>query len=116
MSQLQRRPRTAVCKSIQEAIRKEDMVAIRKVVFTSREHIIALEARGKGSLGVTLRYPYEVRKEHDYFYDIPDEKIPKDSCKKAYEHKLQEERRAKLRHFAFLAPATETNYWAGLSE
>jgi hypothetical protein len=32
MSQLQRRPRTAVCKSIQEAIRKEDMVAIRKVV------------------------------------------------------------------------------------
>jgi hypothetical protein len=32
MCQLQRRPRTAVCKSIQEAIRKEDMVAIRKVV------------------------------------------------------------------------------------
>jgi DNA end-binding protein Ku len=29
-------------------------------------------------LGVTLRYPYEVRKEADYFDDIPDEKIPKD--------------------------------------
>ena len=54
------------------------MVAIGKVVFTSREHIIALEARGKGLLGVTLRYPYEVRKEADYFDDIPDEKIPKD--------------------------------------
>jgi DNA end-binding protein Ku len=48
------------------------------VVFTSREHIIALEARGKGLLGVTLRYPYEVRKEDKYFDDIPDEKIPKD--------------------------------------
>jgi DNA end-binding protein Ku len=63
---------------IREAIRKEGMVAIGKVVFTSREHIIALEARGKGLLGVTLRYPYEVRKEEEYFGDIPDEKIPKD--------------------------------------
>ena len=26
-----------------------------------------LEARGKGLLGVTLRYPYEVRKEDEYF-------------------------------------------------
>ena len=63
---------------IREAIRKEGMVAIAKVVFTSREHIIALEARGKGLVGVTLRYPYEVRKENEYFDDIPDEKIPKD--------------------------------------
>ena len=36
------------------------------------------------------------------------------SCKKAYEHMLQEERRAKLRHLAFLAPGTQTNYWAGI--
>src|SRR6185295_113405 len=63
---------------IREAIRQEGMVAIGKVVFTSREHIIALEAREKGLLGVTLRYPYEVRKEEDYFDDIEDEKIPKD--------------------------------------
>jgi DNA end-binding protein Ku len=63
---------------IREAIRKEGMVAIGKVVFTSREHIIALEARGKGLLGTTLRYPYEVRNEADYFDDIPDEKISKD--------------------------------------
>jgi DNA end-binding protein Ku len=63
---------------IREAIRQEGMVAIGKVVFTSREHIIALEARDKGLLGVTLRYPYEVRKEAEYFDDIPDERIPKD--------------------------------------
>jgi DNA end-binding protein Ku len=63
---------------IREAIRQEGMVAIGKVVFTSREHVIALEARGKGLLGVTLRYPYEVRKEAEYFDDIPDEKLPKD--------------------------------------
>jgi Ku protein len=48
------------------------------VVFTSREHIIALEARGKGMMGLTISYPYEVRKEKDYFDDIPTEKIPKE--------------------------------------
>jgi DNA end-binding protein Ku len=54
---------------IREAIRKEGMVAIGKVVFTSREHIIALEPRDKGMMGITLRYPYEVRKAKDYFDD-----------------------------------------------
>jgi DNA end-binding protein Ku len=63
---------------IREAIRKEGMVAIGKVVFTSREHIIALEARDKGMLGVTLRYPYEVRKQEEYFAEIKEEKVPKD--------------------------------------
>lgn len=63
---------------IREAIRKEGMVALGKVVFTSREHILALEARGKGMMGTTLRYPYEVRKEGEYFDGIADEKVPKD--------------------------------------
>jgi DNA end-binding protein Ku len=63
---------------IREAIRKEGMVALGRVVFTSREHVIALEPRGKALLGMTLRYPYEVRKEGEYFDEIPDEKIPKD--------------------------------------
>ncbi|HUD87917.1 MAG TPA: Ku protein [Xanthobacteraceae bacterium] len=63
---------------IREAIRKEGMVALGKVVFTSREHIIALEARGKGMMGVTLRYPYEVRNQDEYFDTIEDEKVPKD--------------------------------------
>jgi DNA end-binding protein Ku len=63
---------------IREAIRKEGMVAVGKVVFTSREHIIALEARGKGMMGVTLRYPYEVRQQDEYFEEIEDQKVPKD--------------------------------------
>jgi DNA end-binding protein Ku len=62
---------------IREAIRKEGMVALGRVVFTTREHVIALEPRGKGMVGLTLRYPYEVRREADYFNNIPDEKIPK---------------------------------------
>jgi len=63
---------------IREAISEQGMVALGRVVFTSREHIIALEPRGKGLVGVTLRFPYEVRDEKDYFDDIADEKIPKD--------------------------------------
>ena len=63
---------------IREAIRKEGMVALGKVVFTSREHIIALEARDKGLMGITLRYPYEVRDQNEYFDDIENEKVPKD--------------------------------------
>jgi DNA end-binding protein Ku len=63
---------------IREAIKNEGMVALGNVVFTTREHAIAIGPRGKGMLGVTLRYPYEIRKEADYFDDIPDEKVPKD--------------------------------------
>ena len=63
---------------IREAIRKEGMVALGKVVFTSREHIIALEPRDKGMVGVTLRYPHEVRQPDEYFDTIDDEKVPKD--------------------------------------
>jgi DNA end-binding protein Ku len=63
---------------IRDAIKQEGMVALGRVVFTSREHVIALKPRGKGLMGVTLRYPYEVRNEKEYFDQIPDEKVTKD--------------------------------------
>jgi len=63
---------------IREAVEQANMIALGRVVFTSREHVIALEARGKGIMGVTLRYPYEVRDEKDYFDDIPGERVTKD--------------------------------------
>jgi DNA end-binding protein Ku len=34
--------------------------------------VIALEPYGKGLLGTTLRYPYEVRDAKDYFADLPE--------------------------------------------
>ena len=63
---------------IRDAIEDASMIALGRVVFTSREHMIALEARGKGIMGITLRYPYEVRDEKDYFDDIPGERVTKD--------------------------------------
>jgi len=63
---------------IREAISKEGMVALARVVLTNREHVIALEPRGKGLMGTLLRYPYEVRDEKEVFDEITDEHIPKD--------------------------------------
>src|SRR4029450_4894700 len=63
---------------IRDAIEEEGVMALGRVVFTSREHVIGLEPRGKGIVGITLRYPYEVRDEKDYFGDIPSERVTKD--------------------------------------
>jgi DNA end-binding protein Ku len=63
---------------IRETIRNMDMVAIGRVVLTSREHIIGLEPFEKGLMGTLLRYPYEVRDEKEYFDEIQDVKVTKD--------------------------------------
>jgi DNA end-binding protein Ku len=63
---------------IRETIRDMNMVAIGRVVLTSREHIIALEPLDRGLVGMLLRYPYEVRSENEYFDEIQDVKITKD--------------------------------------
>jgi len=63
---------------IRDTIGKMNMVAVGRVVLTRREHLIALEPRGLGLLGMTLRYPYEVRDEQPYFEGIPELKLPKD--------------------------------------
>jgi DNA end-binding protein Ku len=63
---------------IRDAMKNKGRVALARIVLTNREHIIAIEPLGKGLLGITLRYPYEVRGEHEYFDDIRDPKISKD--------------------------------------
>src|SRR6187401_469598 len=63
---------------IRESIAKMEKVAIGRVVLTTREHVIAMEPRGKGLMGTLLRYPYEVRDEKEYFDDIPNIKVKKD--------------------------------------
>src|SRR3954453_301899 len=63
---------------IRETIRSLDKVALARVVLTNREHVIALEARDNGLMGMLLRYPYEGRDAGEYFDDIQDVKITKD--------------------------------------
>jgi DNA end-binding protein Ku len=68
---------------IRDAMRGKDMVALGRVVISKREHVIAVEPYGKGLLGTTLRYPYEVRDAAEYFDDIADVEIAPDMLKLA---------------------------------
>jgi DNA end-binding protein Ku len=63
---------------IRDAMKDKDRVALAKIVIAHREHIIALEPLGKGLLGTTLRYDYEVRDEKDYFSGITSPPVSKD--------------------------------------
>jgi DNA end-binding protein Ku len=94
---------------IREAIRQAGKVAVGKVVFTSREHVIALEPRGKGLLGMTLRYPYEVRSEKEYFDDIPDQQVPDDMLELA--HRIVESKSGQ-----FMPQSFEDGYEIALRE
>ena len=56
-------------------MRSKDMIALGRVVLSKRERVIMLQPWDSGLLGMTLRYPYELREAKDYFYDIPDMKV-----------------------------------------
>jgi DNA end-binding protein Ku len=79
---------------IRDAMKDSDRVALARIVLTNREHVIAIEPLGKGLLGTTLRYPYELRDEAEYFDDIKNPKISKDMIELA-SHILQ----TKAAHF-----------------
>jgi DNA end-binding protein Ku len=68
---------------IRDAIQAKGMAALARVVLTRREHVLMLEPFGKGLLGMTLRYPYEVREAGAYFDEIPDLKLPEEMRKLA---------------------------------
>ena len=74
---------------IREAMVGKGMVALGRVVMSKRERVIALEPHGKGLIGTTLHYAYEVRNDSDYFDDIPDVKIEKEILKLA-EHIVEQ--------------------------
>lgn len=63
---------------IRDAMKDQSRVALARIVLTNREHIIAIEPLGKGLLGTTLRFPYELRDEHEFFDGIKSPKITRD--------------------------------------
>jgi DNA end-binding protein Ku len=79
---------------IRDAMKDKERVAIGRIVMAGREHIMAIEPLGKGMIGTTLRYEYEVRGEKTYFKDVPAVRVPKDMVRIA-EHILE----SKAGHF-----------------
>ena len=78
---------------------------------------------------MTLRYPYEVRKEDEYFDDIADEKIPKDMLELAahiletkaghfnpqkFEDQYEDALRELLKNVTFSCPASAVPVIVGL--
>src|SRR5436190_5828240 len=61
---------------IRDAMKKKKMVGIARVVMARRERVMMLEPFGKGIMGTTLHYPYEIRGEEGVFEEIPDLKLP----------------------------------------
>lgn len=68
---------------IRDAMKGKDVVALGRIVLNKRERVIALEPFGKGLLGTTLHYAYEVRDASDYFDDIADVKTSGEMLKLA---------------------------------
>jgi DNA end-binding protein Ku len=68
---------------IREAMRKEELVGLARVVIYRREHLLLLAPRGKGLMATALRYNAEVRDEKNYFDDVEDIKVPADMLKLA---------------------------------
>jgi DNA end-binding protein Ku len=68
---------------IRDAMKKKKMVGIARVVMARRERVMMLEPFGKGLMGTTLLYSYEIRGEDAAFEDIPDIKLPEQMVKLA---------------------------------
>ena len=68
---------------IREAMKKDDLVGLARVVIYRREHLLLLAPRGKGMMGTVLRYKTEVRAEKNYFDEIESVKVTPDMLKLA---------------------------------
>jgi DNA end-binding protein Ku len=73
---------------IRDAMKGKGMVGLGRVVMSKRERVIALEPHGKGLIGTTLHYPYEVRNADEYFEEVPEVKVPGEMLKLA-EHIIE---------------------------
>ena len=71
---------------VRQALVNSGKVAIGKIAFSGREHIIAITpagTEGRGMMAYTLRYQNELRNQQDYFREIKDQQINEDSLEMA---------------------------------
>ena len=68
---------------IRDAMSREGVIGLARVVLSSRERPFLVEPMGAGLRGVTLRFSHEVRGAEDYFSEIPQMKLPAEMMKLA---------------------------------
>ena len=68
---------------IRDAMRSKKMVGLGRVILSSRERPILLEPMDSGLRAVTLRFAHEIRSEANYFDEIPEMILPRETVKLA---------------------------------
>jgi DNA end-binding protein Ku len=68
---------------IRDAMSREDVAGLARVVLSSRERPMLVAPMGNGLCGVTLRFAHEVRGEGEYFSAIAEMKLPAEMLKLA---------------------------------
>jgi DNA end-binding protein Ku len=68
---------------IRDAMSREAVSGLARIVLSSRERPFLLEPMGRGLRGVTLRFAHEVRNDSEYFSEIPEMKLPPEMMKLA---------------------------------
>ena len=63
---------------IRDAMDKRKMAGLARVVLYRRERVVMLEPHRKGIIATTLRYPYEIKNEDEFFGPIPDKQVPEE--------------------------------------
>ncbi len=75
--------------TVRKALIDTGKIAISKIAFAGREHVVALAAAGTdehpGMMAYTMRYAAELRKADDYFRDVKHTSIDEDSLSLAKE-------------------------------
>ena len=66
---------------IRDAMAREGVIGLARVVLSSRERPFLVEPMGNGLRGVTLRFAQEVRGAEDYFDEIPEIELPAEMMK-----------------------------------
>jgi DNA end-binding protein Ku len=83
---------------VRKALQNTGKVAIGKIAFSGREHVLAISAAGDGDCGgmmaYTLRYTSELRSQSDYFREIKPVEVAEESLELA--ESLIAKRSAKL--------------------
>jgi Ku protein len=68
---------------IRDAMSREGVIGLARVVLSSRERPFLLEPTGRGLRGVTLRFAHEIRNDLNYFSGIPEMQLPPEMMKLA---------------------------------
>ncbi|MEW5974360.1 MAG: Ku protein [Acidobacteriota bacterium] len=68
---------------LREAMRQGNKIAIGQVVISSKEHVVALKAQGRGMVLNTLHYAAEIRNADLYFEEVKNGNVDKTQLKLA---------------------------------